>query len=136
MGCKEGAFSSSRGAVYSYTTLFSDRAAQHARNCPSTRPVDMTSPASPGSRQTLIRALDLARQAVEIDGRMDDPHGAIVAYARSVALLSQVMQRVMAGKDSTETGLGRRRSVVAREEEIRRLRSIVCGPDFERRSVL
>jgi hypothetical protein len=127
MGCNEGEFSfgttSSRGAVYSYTTLFSDRAAQPACNCPSTPPVDMTSPASPGARQTLIRALDLARQAVEIDGRIDDSHGAIITYARRsvAALLSKVMQRIMPGKDSTGTGLGRRRSVVAQEEEIRRL---------------
>jgi hypothetical protein len=81
----------------------------------------------PSSRRTLTRALELAREAVQLDSRMDDPHGAIVAYGRSVSLLQEVMHRVMAGEDSTESRRrnGRRRSVVAQEEEIRRLKAIV-----------
>ena len=49
-------------------------------------------------------------------------------YAKSVSLLSEVMERVMRGEDSTENprrANGRRRSVVAQEEEVRRLKSIV-----------
>lgn len=56
-----------------------------------------------------------------------------MAYAKSVALLSEVMERVMRGEDSTENprrANGRRRSVVAQEEEVRRLKSIVSRPPF------
>jgi hypothetical protein len=54
-----------------------------------------------------------------------------MAYGRSVALLSEVMERVRKGEDSTEPrkkNNGRRRSVVAQEEEVRRLKSIVSSP--------
>ncbi|TCD67518.1 hypothetical protein EIP91_012272 [Steccherinum ochraceum] len=81
----------------------------------------------PSSRSALTRALELARQAVQLDSTNDDPYGAVLAYGRSVALLSEVMERVMRGEDSTETGRrrnGRRRSVVAQEEEVRRLKAI------------
>ncbi|KAI0778015.1 hypothetical protein BD413DRAFT_466209 [Trametes elegans] len=80
----------------------------------------------PSSRRALTRALELAREAVRLDSTNDDPHGAVMAYARSVALLSEVMERVMRGEDSTESRRrnGRRRSVVAQEEEVRRLKSI------------
>jgi hypothetical protein len=85
--------------------------------------------ARPSSRRTLTRALELAREAVKLDSTNDDPHGAIVAYGRSVALLKEVMERVRRGEDSSEGRRrnGRRRSVVAQEEEIRRLKSIVSG---------
>ncbi|KAK7694485.1 hypothetical protein QCA50_001671 [Cerrena zonata] len=91
---------------------------------PETRP-----PAEkrPSSRSALTKALELARQAVQLDSRNDDPYGAVLAYSKSVALLSEVMERVMRGEDSSEShrrGSGRRRSVVAQEEEVRRLKSI------------
>lgn len=81
----------------------------------------------PSSRRALTKALELAREAVRLDSTNDDPYGAVMAYAKSVALLSEVMERVMRGEDSTESrrGKGRRRSVVAQEEEVRRLKSIV-----------
>lgn len=82
----------------------------------------------PSSRRALTRALELAREAVQLDATNDDPHAAVIAYGRSVALLSEVMERVRRGEDSTEGRRrnGRRRSVVAQEEEVRRLKSIVC----------
>ena len=82
----------------------------------------------PSSRKALTRALELAREAVRLDSTNDDPYAAVVAYGKSVALLSEVMDRVIRGEDSTESHKrknGRRRSVVAQEEEVRRLRSIV-----------
>lgn len=81
----------------------------------------------PSSRRALTRALELAREAVQLDSTNDDPHAAVLAYGRSVALLSEVMERVRKGEDTTERTKrnGRRRSVVAQEEEVRRLKSIV-----------
>lgn len=82
----------------------------------------------PSSRRALTRALELAREAVRLDSTNDDPYAAVAAYGRSVSLLSEVMERVMRGEDTTESHKkrnGRRRSVVAQEEEVRRLRSIV-----------
>ena len=86
-----------------------------------------TDPRPPSSRRALTKALELAREAVQLDSTNDDPHGAVEAYGKSVALLSEVMERVMRGEDSTERRKrnGRRRSVVAQEEEVRRLKSIV-----------
>jgi hypothetical protein len=84
--------------------------------------------ARPSSRRALTRALELAREAVKLDSTNDDPYGAVMAYGRSVALLSEVMERVRRGEDSTESTRrrnGRRRSVVAQEEEVRRLKTIV-----------
>lgn len=82
----------------------------------------------PSSRRALTKALELAQEAVRIDASGDDPQGAVIAYARSVALLNEVMERVMRGED-TDSGRrrnpGRRKSVVAKEDEARRLRSIV-----------
>ncbi|ESK98404.1 hypothetical protein Moror_154 [Moniliophthora roreri MCA 2997] len=75
----------------------------------------------PSSRRALTRALELARQAVQLDSTNDNPELAVQAYGKSVALLSEVMERVRRGEDSTEIGgrrrNGRRRSVVAQEEE-------------------
>ncbi|KIK98809.1 hypothetical protein PAXRUDRAFT_823477 [Paxillus rubicundulus Ve08.2h10] len=80
----------------------------------------------PSSRRALTRALELAREAVQLDATNDDPHAAVIAYGRSVALLSEVMERVQRGEDSTEGRRknGRRRSAVAQEEEVRRLQAI------------
>ncbi|KAI0308056.1 hypothetical protein B0F90DRAFT_110822 [Multifurca ochricompacta] len=81
----------------------------------------------PSSRRALTKALELAREAVKLDSTNDDPHGAVVAYGKSVALLSKVMERVMSGEDSHDSVRrrgGRRRSVVAQEEEVRRLKAI------------
>ncbi|KIM84602.1 hypothetical protein PILCRDRAFT_389561 [Piloderma croceum F 1598] len=83
--------------------------------------------AKPSSRRALTKALELAREAVKLDSTNDDPYAAVMAYGRSVALLSEVMERVRRGEDSTEIRKktnGRRRSVVAQEEEVRRLKSI------------
>jgi hypothetical protein len=82
----------------------------------------------PSSRRALTKALELAREAVKLDSTNDDPYGAVVAYGKSVALLSRVMERVINGEDSSESSRrrgGRRRSVVAQEEEVRRLKAIV-----------
>jgi hypothetical protein len=82
----------------------------------------------PSSRRALTKALELAREAVKLDSTNDDPYGAVVAYGKSVALLSKVMERVINGEDSSESVRrkgGRRRSVVAQEEEVRRLKAIV-----------
>ncbi|GJE85974.1 hypothetical protein PsYK624_020540 [Phanerochaete sordida] len=82
-------------------------------------------PRPPSSRRALTKALELAREAVKLDSTNDDPYGAVIAYGKSVSLLSEVMERVMRGEDSTERRRnGRRRSVVAQEEEVRRLKSI------------
>ena len=82
----------------------------------------------PSSRRALTKALELAREAVKLDSTNDDPYGAVIAYGKSVALLSKVMERVINGEDSNESVRrkgGRRRSVVAQEEEVRRLKAIV-----------
>ena len=84
----------------------------------------------PSSRRALTKALELAREAVKLDSTNDDPYGAVVAYGKSVALLSEVMERVMRGEDGPDSHRrknGRRRSVVAQEEEVRRLKSIVSA---------
>ena len=80
----------------------------------------------PSSRRALTRALELAREAVQLDSTNDNPEAAVQAYARSVALLSEVMDRVRRGEESTTDGRRRRRrSVAAQEDEIRRLQNIV-----------
>ena len=76
----------------------------------------------PSSRSALTRALELARQAVHLDSTNDNPAAAVEAYAQSVALLSQVMERVKRGED----GGRRTRSPEAQEEEVKRLQNIVC----------
>jgi hypothetical protein len=82
----------------------------------------------PSSRRALTRALELAREAVQLDTMNDNPEAAVKAYGRSVALLSEVMERVRRGEESTESHRRRRRrSVAAQEEEIRRLQNIVRG---------
>ncbi|KAF8203074.1 hypothetical protein BJ912DRAFT_339716 [Pholiota molesta] len=80
----------------------------------------------PSSRRALTRALELAREAVQLDSTNDNPEAAVNAYAQSVALLSEVMERVRNGEDSTTDShrRRRRRSVAAQEEEVRRLQNI------------
>jgi hypothetical protein len=83
-------------------------------------------PRVPSSRRALTRALELAREAVQLDTMNNNPEAAVKAYGRSVALLSEVMERVRRGEESTESRRKRRRrSVAAQEEEIRRLQNIV-----------
>lgn len=91
-------------------------------------PTSRSTSSRPSSRRALTAALELAQEAVRLDSTNDDPVGAIKAYSRSVALLNEVMERVMHGEDDSGRGrhLGRPRSMAAREEEVRRLRSIVC----------
>jgi hypothetical protein len=80
----------------------------------------------PSSRRALTRALELAREAVQLDSTNEDPEAAVHAYAQSVALLSAVMERVRNGEDTSDSHRRRRRrSVAAQEEEIRRLQNIV-----------
>ncbi|KIL70632.1 hypothetical protein M378DRAFT_475659 [Amanita muscaria Koide BX008] len=74
----------------------------------------------PSSRSALTRALELARHAVHLDTTNDNPAAAVEAYAQSVSLLSQVMERVRRGED----GAKRTRSPEAQEEEVRRLQNI------------
>ncbi|KAJ7786040.1 hypothetical protein B0H16DRAFT_1294665 [Mycena metata] len=83
-------------------------------------------PRIPSSRRALTRALELAREAVQLDSTNEEPQAAVIAYGRSVALLSEVMERVRRGEDSTETRrrIGRPRSAMAQEEEVRRLQNI------------
>ncbi|KAJ7169618.1 hypothetical protein C8R46DRAFT_203479 [Mycena filopes] len=83
-------------------------------------------PRIPSSRRALTRALELAREAVQLDSTNEEPHAAVMAYGRSVALLSEVMERVRRGEDSTESRRrnGRPRSAMAQEEEVRRLQNI------------
>ncbi|KAF8649886.1 hypothetical protein AX16_005647 [Volvariella volvacea WC 439] len=79
----------------------------------------------PSSRRALTRALELAREAVQLDSMNDNPEAAVQAYGRSVALLSEVMERVRRGEDSTDGHRRRRRrSLAAQEEEVRRLQTI------------
>jgi hypothetical protein len=77
------------------------------------------------SRRALTEALRLAQEAVLLDSQNDDPIAAFRAYARSVALLNQVMDRVMNGDREGERRPGRSRSDAGREDEARRLKSIV-----------
>ena len=80
----------------------------------------------PSSRRALTRALELAREAVQLDSTNDNPVAAVNAYAQSVALLSEVMERVRNGEDSTESNRRRqRRSISAQEKEVKRLQNIV-----------
>jgi len=91
-------------------------------------PTEHRSEQRPSSRRALTRALELAREAVQLDSTNDNPEAAVNAYAQSVALLSEVMERVRRGEDSNDSRRRqRRRSVAAQEEEVRRLQNIVSG---------
>jgi hypothetical protein len=138
--------------MYSASQPIPQAASQNSSN---PRPQSTTNKTRPSSRRALTAALELAKSAVQLDATNDDPHGAVLAYAKSVQLLSEVMERVMRGEDpppgptgatsssavppnaATSAGsggetedrrrVGRRRSVVAKEEEVRRLKAIVSS---------
>jgi hypothetical protein len=60
----------------------------------------------------------------------EEPYAAVNAYARSISLLSEIMEGVRGGEEESKGGNRRcskpsQRGVVAREDEVRRLRSIV-----------
>lgn len=84
----------------------------------------------PSSRRALVAALSLAQEAVQLDTAGNSPQMAVDAYARSVVLLREVMSRVSSGESAGAGGSTSRagsssRSLTPREEEVRRLRSIV-----------
>lgn len=80
----------------------------------------------PSSRRALVAALSLAQEAVRLDTAGNNPQAAVGAYARSVVLLREVMNRVSSG-ESASSGSSRStsRSLTPRDEEVRRLKSIV-----------
>lgn len=97
-------------------------------NPPQTPSASSASTRPPSSRRALTAALELAQEAVRIDSSGEEPLAAIAAYGKSVALLNEVMERVMRGEGAERRRAGvRRRSDAAREDEVRRLKSIV-GP--------
>jgi len=77
-------------------------------------------------RRTLKRALELAHEAVQFDSTNECPEAAVNAYAQSVALLSEVIERVRNVEDSANT----RKSFEAREDEIKRLQAIVSPSQY------
>lgn len=113
----------------SYLPVASDRNQNTSNRRSSLAPQSQGSNRSehrPSSRRALTRALELAREAVQLDSTNDNPVAAVNAYAQSVALLSEVMERVRNGEDSTDSPRRRqRRSVSAQEKEVRRLQNIV-----------
>lgn len=76
-------------------------------------------------QKALIAALQLAQEAVQLDSSGDYPISAVKAYARSVALLNDVMEKAISGEQSQPSGGRPSRSLASREEEVRKLRSIV-----------
>ena len=76
--------------------------------------------ASPG--RTLKEALRLAQEAVRLDST-GDPNGAVMAYAKSVALLSEVIEKTMREDSTGRNGKGR--SVSSKEEELQRIKQVV-----------
>lgn len=96
---------------------------------PPTSPPRTGSSTRPSSRRALVAALSLAQEAVKLDTAGNDPQAAADAYARSVVLLREVMSRVSSGESAQrEPSANNRRSsrnLTPREEEVRRLKSIV-----------
>jgi len=76
--------------------------------------------------RTLRRALKLAHEAVQFDSKNGYPEAAVNAYAQSVALLSEVIERVRNVKDSANT----RKSFAPPEDEIKRLQAIVSPSQY------
>ncbi|KAJ7261156.1 hypothetical protein C8J57DRAFT_1337226 [Mycena rebaudengoi] len=77
-------------------------------------------------RRIMTRALELAREAVQIDSTNQDPAAAVQKYGTSVALLAQFLLHLRRGGE-TASYPGRKRrnwSLVTQEEEIRRIQSI------------
>lgn len=128
------------GVTQSVSTVASSPSSQQPHSSTSHSSSHRT---RPSSRKALTAALELAKSAVQLDSTSDDPHGAVLAYAKAVKLLSEVMERVMRGEEPPSATAasggtstlgaeteerrrgGRRRSVVAKEEEVRRLKAIV-----------
>ena len=77
---------------------------------------------STGARQLLSRSLELAREAVKLDGANQDPYAAVQNYSQSIALLDEVLESVAAGADGSDAHKRQRA-----EEEARRLKSIVSS---------
>lgn len=76
------------------------------------------------SRTVLTRSLGFAREAVLFDSYNDDR--ALVLYEKSVALLREVMERVMKDEDNRRgSDRGRILDLQAQNEDLRRLQSIV-----------
>jgi hypothetical protein len=48
----------------------------------------------PIRRRVLKKASKWAREAVRLDSANDNPHGAVVAYSRSIGLLSEVLEQL------------------------------------------
>ena len=71
------------------------------------------------SGPSLVRALHLARQAVQLDSENNNPHGAVLAYSESVALLDEVIGALSEGRG------GEGMEAHKREEEIKRVETIV-----------
>lgn len=94
---------------------------QNASNRHSSLTPQSQSPSSPA----LIRALDFAREAVQIDSINDDPVAAVSAYTRSLWLLNQVLERVRNSENTTVSLRRRSRSSIFQEKDIRRLEKIV-----------
>jgi hypothetical protein len=109
---------------------------------PSNTVTSPTSPprhpsARPSSRRALVAALSLAQEAVKLDTVGNDPQAAADAYARSVLLLREVMSRVSSGesaeRDNNLSSNRRSRNlsqVTTREEEVKRLKSIVSHASY------
>ncbi|KAJ7102189.1 hypothetical protein B0H15DRAFT_769094 [Mycena belliarum] len=110
------------------------RSDSHSHSADLLVPEPRHEPRIPSSRRALTRALELAREAVQLDSTNEEPHAAVMAYGRSVALLSEVMERVRRGEDSTDPSSrrrnGRPRSAVAQEEEVRRLQNIASHDTY------
>jgi len=101
----------------------------------SPRPTDESpSDSKPSFHRTITTALELAGEAVRLDTVGDEPIGAIQAYSRGVALLNESIELVRDGKDTNESRGGRHggwsKSVVTKEEQLQRLKSIVCPLHF------
>lgn len=114
-----------------HPSIYSRTLTEHQEIVPDRLLLSPPEQRAPSSRRALTRALELAREAVRLDSTNDDPLGAVMAYGRSVALLSEVLERVRRGEDSTESNgrrSGRPRSLRAQEKEVKRLKSIV-SPD-------
>lgn len=70
--------------------------------------------ASSNLKRALIRSLELAKEAVRLDSTNADPHTAMQYYSESVALLNEIMERMMPNANG-----------IAAQTELMRLRSIV-----------
>jgi hypothetical protein len=115
--------------VRSVPTLLPDapqsNTTHRAETLSPTTPTDRTRSTRHASRRALTEALRLAQEAVLLDSQNEDPIAAFRAYARSVTLLGEVMQRVLRGEHEPGRRAGRALTELAREDEARRLKNIV-----------